>query len=92
METKEEGGERIQSAGNEARDMAAVTGVLFEGCQKANQAMAGLVGDTLQRAYVRHLGRVFLLCVDRQGDLPIKKGGKHAVLGRVGNEKHVLAG
>ena len=54
--------------------------------------MAGLVGDTLQRAYVRHLGRVFLLCVDRQGDLPIKKGGKHAVLGRVGNEKHVLAG
>ena len=50
METKEEGGERIQSGGNEARDMAAVTGVLFEGCQKANQAMAGLVGDFPEEA------------------------------------------
>jgi len=69
-----------------------VTGVLSRGCHKSNWATLRLVEDTLGEADVIWgvLHVVLGARYDRQGDLSIKKGGKHAVLGWVGSGLHVL--
>ena len=68
-----------------------MTGVLSRGCHKSNWATLGLVGGTLGADVIGGVLHVVLGArYDRQGDLSIKKGGKHAVLGWVGSGLHVL--